>query len=75
MLSKKDIEDNKKKIMEDVGVMKITQELVELRRKVCVLIPMSLMLMVQPSTQHHQSTSSKLTRLSRLVAKHWMVQH
>ena len=53
MLSKKDKEDNKEQIMEDVGVMTITQELVELRRKVWMLIPMSLMLTVQHSTQHH----------------------
>ena len=30
--------DNRKKIVEDVGVTKITQELVELRRKVWVLM-------------------------------------
>ena len=53
MLSKKDKEDNKMKIMEDVGVTTITQELVELTRKVWVLIPMSLTLMVQCSMQHH----------------------
>ena len=53
MLCKKAREDNKKKTMEEVGVMTITQELVELRHKVWVLIPMSLTLMVQQSTQHH----------------------
>ena len=53
MLSKKNKKDNKKKIMEDVGVIIITQELVELRLKVWMLIPMSLMQMVQCSTQHH----------------------
>ena len=53
MLSKKNKEDNKKTILEDVGVMSITQELVELRRKVWVLILASLMLMVQRSMQHH----------------------
>ena len=53
MLSKKDILDNKKTIMEDVGVTKLTQELVELRGKVWALIPTSLTLMVQRSTQHY----------------------
>ena len=42
MLSRKAKEDNKKKIMEDVGVTNITQELVELRHKVWVLISASL---------------------------------
>ena len=42
MLSKKDKEDNKKKILKDVGMMKITQESVNLKHKVWVLIPMSL---------------------------------
>ena len=40
-------------MLEDIGVMKLTQELVALRGKVWVLIPMSLMLMVQCITQHH----------------------
>ena len=53
MLCKKTKEDNKKTMLEDVGVMKPTQEFLELRRKVWVVIPMSLMLMVQHSTQHH----------------------
>ena len=52
MLSK-DKEDNKKTVMEDVGVTKLTQELVELRGKVWVLIPKSLTLMVQCSMQYH----------------------
>ena len=50
MLSRKTKENNKKKVMEDVGVMNITQELVELRCKVWVLIPASLTQMVQHST-------------------------
>ena len=53
MLYKKAKEDNKKTMLEDIGVMKLTQELVVLRGKVWVLIPMSLTLMVQRSTQHH----------------------
>ena len=53
MLYKKAKEDNKKTMLEDIGVMKLTQELVALRGKVWVLIPMSLTLMVQRSTQHH----------------------
>ena len=53
MLWNKIKEDNKKTMLEDVGVMKLTQEVLELRRKVWVLIPMSLTLMVQRSTQHH----------------------
>ena len=53
MLFKKDKEDNRKTILEDVGVMKLTQKFLELRHKVWVLIPMSLMLMVQQSMQHH----------------------
>ena len=53
MLSKKVNEDNRKKIMEDVGVTNITQKLVELRHKVWVLIPASLTLMVQHSVQRH----------------------
>ena len=52
MLSKKVKEENKEKILEDVGVMNIIQELVELRHKVWVLIPASLTLMVQCSAQH-----------------------
>ena len=43
MLSRKAKEDTKKKILEEVGVMNITQELVELRCKVWMLIPASLM--------------------------------
>ena len=54
--------------MEGVGVITITQELVELRRKVWMLIPTSITFMVQHSTQHHQSTASKVTRLSRSAA-------
>ena len=53
MLYKKAKEDNKKTMLEDIGVMKLTQELVALRGKVWVLIPTSLTLMVQRSTQHH----------------------
>ena len=53
MLYKKTKEDNKKTMLEDIGVMKLTQELVALRGKVWVLIPMSLTLMVQHSTQYH----------------------
>ena len=75
MLSKKDKEYNNKTLMEDVGVTKLTQELVELMGKVWALIPMSLTLMVQRSTKHHQSTSSRLFCPSRLMAKPWMVQH
>ena len=52
MLSRKAKEDNKKKIMEDVGVTKLTKELLELRGKVWALIVVSLTLMVQRSTQH-----------------------
>ena len=52
-LFKKAREDNKKTILEDLGVTTITQELVVLRGKVWVLIPTSLTLMVQHSTQHH----------------------
>ena len=37
MLYKKAKEDNKKTILEDIGVMKLTQELVALRGKVWVL--------------------------------------
>ena len=51
MLWNKIKEDNKKTMLEDVGVMKLTQELVALRGKVWVLIPTSLTLMVQRSTQ------------------------
>ena len=40
MLSRKAKEDNKKKIMEGIGVTAITQELVELRCKAWVLIVM-----------------------------------
>ena len=43
MLSRKAKEDNKKKILENVGVINITQELAELRHKVWVLIPASFM--------------------------------
>ena len=75
MLYKKAKEDNKKTMLEDIGVMKLTQELVALRGKVWVLIPMSLTLMVQRSTQHHQSTGSRLTPPSRSTAKPWTVQH
>ena len=50
MLYKKAKEDNKKTMLEDIGVMKLTQELVALRGKVWVLIPTSLTLMVQRST-------------------------
>ena len=46
MLSKKIKEDNMKKIMEGIGIMNITRELVELRRKVWLLIPASLTIMV-----------------------------
>ena len=53
MLYKKAKEDNKKTMLEDIGVMKLTQELVALRGKVWVLITMSLTLMVPRSTQHH----------------------
>ena len=53
MLYKKAKEDNKKTMLEDIGVMKLTQELVVLRGKVWVLIPMSLTLLVPRSTQHH----------------------
>ena len=53
MLYKKAKEDNKKTMLDDIGVMKLTQELVELRGKVWVLIPASLTFMVQHSMQHH----------------------
>ena len=53
MLYKKTEEDNKETMLEDIGVMKLTQELVVLRGKVWVLKAMSLTLMVQHSTQHH----------------------
>ena len=53
MLYKKAKEDNKKTMLEDIGVMELTQELLALRSKVWVLIPTSLTLMVQRSTQHH----------------------
>ena len=53
MLYKKDKEDSKITMLEDVGVMKLTQEFLELKHKVWVLIPMSLMLMVQHTMQHH----------------------
>ena len=53
MMCKKTKEDNKGTMLEDIGVMKLTQELVVLRGKVWVLIPTSLTLMVQHSTQHH----------------------
>ena len=69
MLYKKAKEDNKKTMLEDIGVMKLTQELVVLRGKVWVLIPMSLILMVQHSMQHHYSTGSRLTPQSRSMAK------
>ena len=46
MLSKKDKGDTKKRIMKDIGVTNITQELLELRYKVWVLIPVSLTLIV-----------------------------
>ena len=52
MLYKKAKEDNKT-MLEDIGVMKLTQELVALRGKVWVFIPMSLSLMVLHSMQHH----------------------
>ena len=53
MLCRKTKEDTKKTMLEDIGVMKLTQELVVLRGKVWVLIPTSLTLMVPRSTQHH----------------------
>ena len=53
VLCRKAKEDNKKKIMEDVGVTKLTQELVELSSKFWAVILVSLILMVQRSTQHH----------------------
>ena len=53
MLYKKNKEDNKETMLKDTGVMKLIQEFLELRRKVRVLIPTSLMLMVQCSMQHH----------------------
>ena len=53
MLSRKTKEDNKKRIMEYLVVRNSTQELVELSRKVWVLIQASVTLMVQRSTQHH----------------------
>ena len=53
MLYSKTKEDNKETMLEDIGVMKLTQELVVLRGKVWVLIPTNLTLMVQRSTQHH----------------------
>ena len=53
MQCKKAKEDNKKTMLEDIGVMKLTQELVALKGKVWVLLPTSLMLMVQRSMQHH----------------------
>ena len=46
MLCKKAREDYKKTVIEDIGVKKLTQELVELRGKVWALIPTSLILMV-----------------------------
>ena len=52
MLPKKAKEDNSTKILKKIRVMNITQELVELRHKVWVLIPASLTLMVQCSAQH-----------------------
>ena len=54
MLSKK-AKDNKKKTLKNIGVMNITKESVELRFTQWVLIPVSLTLMVQCSTPHHQS--------------------
>ena len=69
MLCKKDKEDNKKTILEDIRVMKLTQEFLELRCTVWVLILMSLTVMVQHGIQHHQSTGSRLARLSFLTAK------
>ena len=45
MLYKKNREDNKTTMLKDVGVMKLTQEFLELRHKVCVLILTSLLLM------------------------------
>ena len=53
MLCKKKKEDNKETMLEDIGVMKLAQELVALKFKVWVLILMSLTLMVQHSTQYH----------------------
>ena len=53
MLCNNTKEDNKMTMLEDVVVMKPTQEFLELRRKVWVLIPTSLTLMVQRSTQQH----------------------
>ena len=53
MLCKKTKGDNKETMLEDIGVMKLTQELVALKGKVWVLIPTSLTLMVQRSMQHH----------------------
>ena len=53
MLSKKDKKDSRRKKLEDIGVTKIIQELVELKRKVLVLTKMSLKLIVQRSMQHH----------------------
>ena len=49
MLSEKAEDDKGRKILKDVGLTSITQELVELRRKVWVLIPASLTEMVQRS--------------------------
>ena len=46
MLFKKAKEDNKRTMLEYIGVMKLTQELVALRGKVWVLIPTSLTLRV-----------------------------
>ena len=54
--------------------MLITLESVVLRWMVWVLSRMSLTLMVQHSTQHHQSTVSRLTHPSRSTAKPLMVQ-
>ena len=74
MLYKKAKEDNKKTILEDIGVMKVTQELVALRGKMWVLIPTSLTLMVQRSTQHHQSTALRLTHQNSSMVRRSTVQ-
>ena len=62
-------EDNRRKRLEESRVMQITLEQVGFRWMVWVLGIMSLMSMVQCSTQHHQSIISRLTHQNCLMVK------
>ena len=66
--------DNKKKKLGEIRVMQITVEPMGLRWMVWAFSRTRLTLMVQRSTQHHQSTVSRLTHQNRLTAKRSTVQ-